>query len=127
MYKNIELGIKHGQITSKTPELVRGSQSQPQLRVEIANFITFAKFGVFLQRVQKPHKKSPLDTTVKAFLLQYFKRRYSKNTAMATKIDEVFANNLMDKILLLSKQGLKLGLATPDGERKAPDGNRSKI
>lgn len=94
MYKNIELGIKHGQITSKTPELVRGLQSQPQLRVEIANFITFAEFGVFLERVQKPHKKSPLDTTVKAFLLHPFKRRYSKNTAMATKIDEVFANNL---------------------------------
>lgn len=81
---------------------------------------------MFLQRVQKPHKKSPLDTTVKAFLLHPFKRRYSKNTAMATKIDEVFANNLIDRILLLSKLGLKLGLATPDGEHKAPDREQVK-
>lgn len=81
---------------------------------------------MFLQRVQKPHKKSPLDTTVKAFLLHPFKRRYSKNTAMATKIDEVFANNLIDRILLLSKLGLKLGLATPDGEHKALDREQVK-
>lgn len=58
---------------------------------------------MFLQQVQKPHKKSPLDTNFKAFLLHSF-------NGIATKIDEAFSNNLMNRTLLLSKLGLKSGV-----------------